>query len=533
MIEREIHLTVERDRLVPDTKYAGFAGEHLATSLQFSIPEDWALEESVQYYVAYETAGKKRYRTENLPWPVETRIPQAAAEEGALTVQLNAVKVLENDTQLVKSASCKLVIGPSVKGEYTEADNAMAGLLEGAVADFQQALEELNQIIFNPDELKQGPKGDPGEPGPQGPQGEKGDKGDKGDPGDIAGLAPVASSGSYTDLTDTPEIPQKASDIHAADSGDFANHAADTALHKTAQDVKSLEWAQKYKGYYTDSASLKAAHPSGESGDFAAVGGTHTFWFWDAALAVWVDAGGEGAVSSVNSKTGEVVLKAEDLAADPPAGESLWKDIQTYLNGLNTREKALEASRGQPAGLATLTLEGKLSQMPSASDVGAVPAAEKGQPNGLATLDAEGNLVQSHAAGFKLSVAQGDTGAGDPVNARSNLGMGDLLSESAYESVHASYGYLSSFSLWHEGMSTFEFLAAMPDYSYIKVIGNPDANFSDAPAEYCQYELFKGSANYKAGWAHMVSSVPANALFHYCAGAGTEGFWGKVTVTKV
>lgn len=63
----------------------------------------------------------------------------------------------------------------------------------------------------------------------------------------------------------------------------------------------------------------------------------------------------------------------------------------------------------------------------NAPDVGAVPTAEKGQPNGIATLDAEGNLVQSHAAGFKLSVAQGGTGASDPVNARSNLGMGKLL----------------------------------------------------------------------------------------------------------
>lgn len=63
----------------------------------------------------------------------------------------------------------------------------------------------------------------------------------------------------------------------------------------------------------------------------------------------------------------------------------------------------------------------------NAPDVGALPSTEKGQPNGIATLDAEGNLVQSHAAGYKLSVAQGGTGAGDPVNARSNLGMGKLL----------------------------------------------------------------------------------------------------------
>lgn len=63
----------------------------------------------------------------------------------------------------------------------------------------------------------------------------------------------------------------------------------------------------------------------------------------------------------------------------------------------------------------------------NATDVGALPSTEKGQPNGLATLDAEGNLVQSHAAGFKLSVAQGGTGASDPVNARSNLGVGISL----------------------------------------------------------------------------------------------------------
>ena len=204
MVEREITLVAERDRLLPSTKYAGFAGEHLATRLLFQIPEEWIVDESLQYYVAYQTATGRRYRTENLHWPIETTLPQAVTRAGKLFVQLNAVKILEDDTQLVKSASCTLIIGPSIVGQYEEADNALVGLLEGAVADFQTALDELNNIIFNPEELKKGPKGDQGpqgEPGPkgdtgpQGPQGIPGPKGDAGVQGPAGPQGPVGPVG--------------------------------------------------------------------------------------------------------------------------------------------------------------------------------------------------------------------------------------------------------------------------------------------------------------------------------------------------
>lgn len=75
-------------------------------------------------------------------------------------------------------------------------------------------------------------------------------------------------------------------------------------------------------------------------------------------------------------------------------------------------------------------------------------AGEKGEPNGLATLDAEGNLVQSHAAGFKLSVAQGGTGASDPVNARSNLGVGKSLWSGNWSSGSITAEELDAYSVY-------------------------------------------------------------------------------------
>ena len=84
----------------------------------------------------------------------------------------------------------------------------------------------------------------------------------------------------------------------------------------------------------------------------------------------------------------------------------------------------------------------------NATDVGALPSTEKGQPNGLATLDAEGNLMQSHAAGYKLSVAQGGTGASDPVNARSNLGVGKSLWSGNWSSGSITAEELDAYSVY-------------------------------------------------------------------------------------
>lgn len=113
------------------------------------------------------------------------------------------------------------------------------------------------------------------------------------------------------------------------------------------------------------------------------------------------------------------------------------------------------------------------------------------------------------------------------------LDSNTLPATGGLKTLNATYDYLPSTPFWFVGMSTHDFLAAMPLHSRITVIGNPEGNFSDAPCQYCQYEFIKGSANYKAAWAHMVSNAPATSLYHYCCNSESSGTWGKVSVSPI
>ena len=51
-------------------------------------------------------------------------------------------------------------------------------------------------------------------------------------------------------------------------------------------------------------------------------------------------------------------------------------------------------SKACPNGIASLNVAGKLEQMPTSGDIGAISTTERGAANGVATLDADGKLVQ-------------------------------------------------------------------------------------------------------------------------------------------
>ena len=66
--------------------------------------------------------------------------------------------------------------------------------------------------------------------------------------------------------------------------------------------------------------------------------------------------------------------------------------------------------RDRPNGLASLDAAGKLEQMPTSGDIGAISTTEKGVANGIATLDASGKVVQNPAsAGVANGLATLDT----------------------------------------------------------------------------------------------------------------------------
>ena len=83
------------------------------------------------------------------------------------------------------------------------------------------------------------------------------------------------------------------------------------------QDIGGGGGGKHNLGYYATPAALEEAHPTAEAGDWAIVGSTDTVWIWDTDNSEWIDSDQKGQVTSVNEKTGAVVLTAEDVAAIP------------------------------------------------------------------------------------------------------------------------------------------------------------------------------------------------------------------------
>ena len=67
------------------------------------------------------------------------------------------------------------------------------------------------------------------------------------------------------------------------------------------------------KGYFETGTALNTAIPTSIDGDFAVVGATNTVWVWSTASSDFVDSGANGAVASVNGRTGVITLTKADV----------------------------------------------------------------------------------------------------------------------------------------------------------------------------------------------------------------------------
>lgn len=63
-------------------------------------------------------------------------------------------------------------------------------------------------------------------------------------------------------------------------------------------------------GSFATPEALQSAYPTANPGDFAIVESTDTIWVWDSDGSEWLDTTRRGQVSSVNGKTGDVVIPA-------------------------------------------------------------------------------------------------------------------------------------------------------------------------------------------------------------------------------
>lgn len=89
--------------------------------------------------------------------------------------------------------------------------------------------------------------------------------------------ATIVSSSYYNVLT-----------AQVAQTLQYKNDAASSAQAAAASAALAQQISQQSKGWYATAAALRAAHPTGQNGDWAIVGGAiDTIWVWDTDTTDW------------------------------------------------------------------------------------------------------------------------------------------------------------------------------------------------------------------------------------------------------
>lgn len=123
------------------------------------------------------------------------------------------------------------------------------------------------------------------------------------------------------------------------------------------------------------------------------------------------------ALKSVDGKDAETTMQeyvkqeAKANAAIENANTAAQEARETAeTTAATTATNTVNGMKGQPNGVAGLNASGKLQQMPTAADVGAIPSTDRNKANGVAGLNASGKVMQMPAAIADYVVEQGKSG---------------------------------------------------------------------------------------------------------------------------
>lgn len=150
----------------------------------------------------------------------------------------------------------------------------------------------------------------------------------------------------------------------AADSADAAARSEQSAASSAASARDAAEQAQQVaqgaQGWYETDAALKAAHPTGQNGQWAIIGETDTIWTWDSDTNAWKNTSVKTDLSNyyTKSQTDSMYLtKASVLNLIYPVGSVYLSTSnvspQTFLGGSWAKIEGrflLAADSAHPAG---------------------------------------------------------------------------------------------------------------------------------------------------------------------------------------
>lgn len=120
----------------------------------------------------------------------------------------------------------------------------------------------------------------------------------------------------------------------AQDAAQSAQNAANSATAAQNYAEQAQQVSQGAVGYYETSDALKAAHPTGEPGNWAIVGNTDTIWVWDTDGSQWLDTGQNVNLSDYYTKeqTDAMVDAAKTKTYTITVPAAGWTDTAPYTN---------------------------------------------------------------------------------------------------------------------------------------------------------------------------------------------------------